>query len=253
MTKWKDEYRCAAPYNETTGEFPRDDEGNLSEEDVYIVCAGQDMIYDYDSGKSILIAHFDRGRKVASEIYKKLYQDFEKKFIKTEKPKKEGEESKEYTDWEKFYKYVNSLNLDIINHIQENDQELWFHFNGNKHIEEIAMKAKKPKANKSPFNSQYLPSHKEKLKAKKLEEARYVKYEMPKGYWDEMKTMLPSIAKKDGVKIDKVLERLYKSFGKKKKINFIAESDKNNYKINHYIHHLGFWDEFVNFVKGCFI
>lgn len=238
VTKWKDEYRCVAPYDEETGQFPRDSKGNLSEEDIYIECANGDIIFDYASSKGILEAHINsrqRGRGIVSQL---IGEDNFKKLPK-------------YSDCGYGYYDYAGIKNDIILKVEENDQELWFYFNGNKHLDVIAkiMKAKKPKANTSPFNSQYLPSHKEKLEAKKLEEARYVKYEMPKGYWDEMKVILPKLMKQKSMMMDKVLDDCYKKFGKEVKKNLIKDADENNYKINHYIHHLGLWDDFVNFTK----
>lgn len=254
MLKHKEEHKCVAPYDLSTGQFPRNNDGSLADEDIYVECACGDMIFDYESGRGILEAHFDsrqRGRAIASGIYNGIYGDFNKRFVHIKKGK-DGQEDREETDWEGFYKHVNSLNLDIMNTIQDNDKELWFFFNDKKHYGDISklMKAKKPKANTSPYNIQYLPAHKEKAAQKKLDEARFVKYETPKGYYAEMDVLVKTLMKEKGKMLDKILDECYKKFGKQIKVNLIEDADKNNYKINHYIHYIGQWDNFVNYVRG---
>lgn len=241
MLKWKEKYRCVAPYDLDTGQFLRDNDGSLSDEDIHIECFDRDMIYDYDSGKSILEAYFSN-RQRGRRIVKELIGEEDSKLITT------------YSDCGyNYFEYdkVNSKNLFIFK-IQENDEELWFHFNGNKDLDKIAkiMKAKKPKANTSPYNVQYLPSHKEKAAQKKLEEARFIKYEPPKGYYTEMDVLIKTLMKEKGKMLDKILGECYKKFGKQIKVNLIEDADKNNYKINHYIHYIGQWDNFVSFIRG---
>lgn len=246
MRKWSDTYRLRAPYDLTTGEFPRkkrkdNSDAELCTEDVYIECYNDDMIYDINSSKGILQAYFSsrqRGRKVVNQI---VGDDFDK-LITSESFN--GYHHNNYTQ-------INQGNY-IIFDISENDSELWFSFKGNKDLEYIAklMKAKKPMSSKTPFNNKYLPSHKEKLKLKRESELKYIKYDnMPKGYWDVMKnTIQPAIAKKHNMKIDQALKLAYVLFGQYKDVNFIIEAKNNNYKTNHYIHKLGLWDEFINYL-----
>ena len=261
LRKWEKKYRCMAPYDEATGKFARDpltqeeieankeldkDErrGSMCENDLYIACQGKDMIYDYDSTTSTMEAHFDsriRGRNIVEIIYNEHLGNFKKDFVGME--------------WEDKYRAINALDNPVMNHIQDNSSELWFRFNGNKHMDYIAklMKAKKPMASTSPFSVKYLPEHQAKLaekrKKKREENLRFHDYEMPKHYWDDIKTEVPRLAKLNKCKIDVALNSLYESFGKKVKVDLIAEADKNNYKINHYIHKIGKWNAFVKFSK----
>ena len=241
LLKWKDQYRCQAIYDIDTGLFLRnsDAEKTLVDEDIFIPCAGNDMIYDYDSGKSILIAHFNsrqRGRRIVQE----LLGEEQSKLISTYK---DGIYS--YFDYSK----VNDLDL-MIYEIQENDKELWFKFNGNKNLHIIAkkMKPKKPMSSKTAYNSKYLPSHQEKLDKNNATKKTYKTYVTPKDYYKIMqKEILPKISKARKIKINESLNLCYEKFGEFKNINFVDQAEIDNYKTNHYIHRLKMWDEFVKF------
>lgn len=273
--KWKEKYRCKAVYDLETGEYIRNPDGSLDTNDIYIECQGDDQIYDYDSRKSIMeayIASKQRGRRIISEIYKSVHDDFDS-FVKTkssdvneaesdeaDEPEEQevidGEEENQtqskIIDWGKLYSHINSLNNSLIYGIIELDNEIMFKFNGNKHMDTIAkfMKAKKPMASTTPFNVKFLPSHKVKLAQKKLDNERYVDYQMPTGFWDVMRSVIvPAMARKYECKIDKALEKCYQLFSKHKKTDFVKLADENNYKINHYIHSQGCWDEFIEFLQ----
>lgn len=73
---------------------------------------------------------------------------------------------------------------------------------------------------------------------------------MPSGYWTPFKEIIiPAMAKKYSCKVNKALQKCYELFSKYKKQDFVKLAEENNYKINHYIHSLGLWNEFVEFLK----
>lgn len=249
--KIKDIYRIKAIYNEETKEWLRNQDGSLDGTDIYIECASGDMIYDISPSKRVIQAYIGsigRGNNILKSIYSDLLGGKLKKFESIVKSK-EGVERQVF-DTDKLIKEINNIENCIIFNVVQNDSETQFDFNI-KDIKAIAklMKAKKPMANTSAFNSKYLPSHKEKLAAKKLEEARFVKYEMPKDYYKEISPLLLKICKNKSMKIDDTLTYCYREFGKKIKVKIIPEADKNNYKPMHYIHHLGRWGEFVDLIS----
>lgn len=250
LLKWKDKYRCMAEIDESTGEFTRHYNGQYEYDSIYITCNNEDQIYDVNSRKSILQAYItsvNRGHRIIKEIYQKyIANDFSERFEKV------SDKGNPRVDWDNFVSHVNSLNNDIMFDIQDLSCEVLFNFNGNKHIDIIAelLKAKKPMSNTSPFNVKYLPKHKEKLALRKAENDKYKKYDMPKGYWDEMKNIiLPTLAKRYKCKIDKVLDDCYKDYGKHIHKNLVKEAESNNLKVNHYIHSIGEWDNFIEYLK----
>jgi len=260
--KIKDIYRIRSIFDEESKDWLRDKDGNLDGTDIYIECPYGDMIYDIDPSKRIMQAYITsigRGRNILKVFYTDILGlDLNKFNTKANvKPKFDDDgniissEDKIVFDVEAFLQELNSIDKCVIYKIFENDEEVQFDFHLS-NIKPIAglLKAKKPMATTSAYNSKYLPAHKEKLAADKLEEARFVKYEMPKGYWGDIKKLLPTLMKQKSMMLDKVLNNCYKEFGKSIKINLLKDSDANNYKINHYIHHLGQWDNFVLYVNG---
>lgn len=246
----KDLYRLRAIYDESTGDWIRDGLGNLDGTDIYIECSNGDMIYDINSSKRVMQAYIsskNRGRNILKAIYTDIL-GLDLGRFETQVISKDGQPYVRF-NIEDFINHFNSINDCIIFNIYENDLEIQFDFHLT-NIEPIAklLKAKKPMASKTPFNSKYLPSHKDRLEAKRLEEARFVKYEMPKGYWGEIKPLLFKIAKVKSLKVDDVYNYIYSEFSKIIGINIIKESDKNNYKPMHYIHYLGKWNEFLEMI-----
>ena len=55
LMKYKGKYRLKAHICQNTNDFPRDENGNLDTDDVYIKCANNCQIYHY--GKSTLVAY----------------------------------------------------------------------------------------------------------------------------------------------------------------------------------------------------
>ena len=250
LLKWKEQYRCMAEIDGITGEFLKHWDGSYERDGIYITCTNGDQISDVNSRKSILQAYItssQRGHRIMREIYEKyIANDFSEKFEKI------YENGNAFVDWDSFVEYVNTLRNDFMFDIEDLDGEVLFNFNGNKHIKVIAelLKAKKPMSNTSPFNNKYLPAHKEKLAQKKLENDKYDKYEMPKGYWVDMKdTILPTLAKRNQCKIDKALEDCYKMYGEHMGVDLVKGAESSNLKVNHYIHSLDEWDNFIAYLK----
>lgn len=256
LLKWKDKYRCMAVYDQN-GEWTKDANGNLEYDEIYISANGNsgDQIYDYSSTKHIMcgyIGSLQRGRNRLKEIYSTLdnvkpIEDF------TKSTNEDGEQITPTFDWDAFISYINKLKNNKMYNIIElaNEVEFWFHPN---HLDEIAtiMKANKPIGNGSPFQTRYLPSHKEKLALKREQAKELVDYkEMPNGWWKELSAdYLIPISKLKKLKINDVLEMSYKELGKSIKRDLVAEATENKYKVLHWIHKEGLYESYLSLLKN---
>jgi len=226
----------------------------------------------------LYIGNLARGRGILLQLckdYLNIDTTLKKFQVKPSEPRKSKDDDNiETTDkinYDTLIKHMNAVNNSTNNgicyDIEETKSEILFKFKA-KYIDTIAKLAKAKKVKpltakqkkkdfiRTAFDDEYLPAFilikKEEDKKKKLEEARFIVYDkMEKGYWDEMsKDIIPSIRKKYKLDMAQSIKLCYTEFGKAKKKNLLKDADKNNYKINPYIHFLGFWNEFINFSKS---
>lgn len=256
LLKWKDKYRCMAVYDQN-GEWTKDTKGNLEYDEIYISANGNsgDQIYDYSSTKHIMTAYIgslQRGRNRIKEIYStfdnvKSIEDF------TRSTNDEGEQVTPTFDWDSFISYINQLKNNKMYNVNEmaNEVEFWFHTS---HIDEIAtiMKANKPIGNGSPFQTRYLPSHKEKLAVKRELAKELVDYkEMPANWWKELSAnYLIPISKLKKMKINDTLEMSYAKLSKLTNRNLTSEAKDNKYKILHWIHKEGLYECYLSILNN---
>lgn len=159
--KYKGVYRLKCDIDLTTNDYPRDENGGLETDDIYIKCANNCRIYHY--GKSILVAYIPsiiRGHNVLKRMY---IEEF-------------GEQCGSIRT------VINCL-LDrgvILSYI-ENDSEIEFKFRA-KNINRVAklLKAQTNGAGISPFSTRNLPKsdyvipEEDLLKYKDILENKYV-------------------------------------------------------------------------------
>lgn len=125
LMKYKGRYRLKTEYDADLNSFPRDLNGQFSDNDVFIDCYNKIQIFSY--GRGILQAYcpsLQRGRNIIKAI-KQVFQE------------------------------------DIIFDIEETDSELLFKFHA-KHIEDLEpiLRPKTSGANISPFSNKNLPKNK---------------------------------------------------------------------------------------------
>jgi len=276
--KIKDKFRLRAPIDEETGEFPREyteediekvrklqksvaknksevvikGTGVLVGDDIYIDCPNGDMIYDIDSKAKIMQVYCANRAKGKNKIKKMCKDILDKEFSKLAKTKVES--SYTFTDYSKLNKlYEKNENWFIFN-IIEGDEELCFDFYLSDFSKVIKyIKPYKANALKSPFNKIYLPSYQDKLKKDKAIRDSFVKYSLPKDVWKLAKIQCQILAKEKHLKIGKAHEYAYSEFGKNKNRDFAIEAisqPEGKYKIPHYLHKIGLFEEFVNFLES---
>lgn len=239
------------------GEWTKDTSGNLEYDEIYISCNGKsgDQIYDYSSTKHIMcgyISSLQRGHNVIKEIYS-TFENVKPLIDFTKTVNKKGEYVTPTFDWDGFIEYINSLKNNKMYNIIEFANEIEFLFHST-HIDEIAkiMKANKPVGNGSPFQSRYLPSHKEKLALKREKAKELFDYkEMPSGWWKDLsdKYLIP-ISKNKKMKINDILDISYEILGKVTKRNIVSEATENKYKVLHWIHKEGLYEEYMSVLNG---
>ena len=226
LMRYKGKYRLKAHIDRNTNDFPRDVHGHIDTDDIYIDCAMGNQITHY--GHGILVAYIPsigRGHNVLKAIGKEIY----------------GEEIIDNinNDYEQLYRMIE--NNGIIKEIHETDGEVEFKFHS-KYLDKI-IKHLKPKtsgSNISPFSSKNLPKLKEKyvIPNDELRVYKEIISSVPKD-----KLLLISRFTKDF--IDKKLSKkpYYKS------IDINADMKKKMLKGKDYIHSMGMWEEYCNFLK----
>lgn len=144
LMRYKGKYRLLCELDQNTNDFPRDDNGNIEDIDMYISCQYGNRIYNYGHGKLIAyVPSLGRGHNI----------------IKTLKEK----------DVEYF---------DLI----ETDEEVEFKFKA-ADIETVAelMKARTSGASISPFSSKNLPKTKVEIPKEKMALYKEITKDIPKG------------------------------------------------------------------------
>lgn len=125
MTHYKGKYRLKAPYDLKTKQFPREESGLFSDNDVYIDCYNNIQIFSYGHGiLNCYIPSIGRGHNILKTIKEEIGED-------------------------------------IILHTEETDSEVLFRFHA-KHMDKLEkyLKPKTSGANISPFSTKNLPKSK---------------------------------------------------------------------------------------------
>jgi hypothetical protein len=156
--KYKGKYQLRAEIDKRTGDYCRDDKGNLENySDIWIVCNGKGRIFHY--GHNILefyIPSLGRGHNIMKAIYQDEVGSCDK-FIKTVISKRNNQE-RQIFDYKLMYSELNDrgIVLDAI----DTSEEILFKFKA-VNMETLAkyIKPKPYRAKKggSPFAVGYLP------------------------------------------------------------------------------------------------
>lgn len=223
--KYKGKYRVKPNLDQFTNDFPRDDNGNIDQsyDDIYIKCANGAQIYHY--GHSILVAYIPsigRGHNMLIGIAKRL------NLIDKDSTSR---------DYEVLYLLLEKDGT--IYHIVENDSEIEFHFNA-KHIELITefLKPQTSGADISPFSTRNLPKG---------------SYTIPTENIQEYKKITDSIQKSDKLLISHMTNDFLTNILSKdslyKTVSIKADMRKKMLKGKEYIHSVGYWDQYLKYLK----
>lgn len=218
--KYKGTYRLKANIDQSTNDYPRDINGILETDDVYIKCTQGCQIYHY--GRGILVAYIPsigRGHNILKALGKELCNIDEK------------------TSYEELYSAL--LSEGTIRDILENDEEIEFKFH-NKHIELICkyLKPQLSGANISPFSTKNLPKS---------------DYTIPVDDLSEYLEIIKGVPKDEILFISHVTKRfitdiLPKSQGYRSK-NIKADMKLKKLKGKEYIHSTGMWKKYIEYLK----
>ena len=225
--KYKGHYRLKPNLDVYTNDFPRTDDGSIdpSYDDIYIKCANGSQIYHY--GHSTLVAYIPslgRGHNTLISIAKEL------KLI--------SEDTKS-RDYGTLYSLLEKDNT--VFDIMENDLEIEFKFHS-KDIELIAkyLKPQTSGADISPFSTRNLPKS---------------SYTIPNEEIEEYKKIINSVSKDDKLLISHITNEFLNNILAKDKLyktlNISMKSDmrKKMLKGKEYIHSMGYWDKYLQYLK----
>ena len=103
----------------------------------------------------------------------------------------------------------------------------------------------------SPKPAKIKPTDKKNLPSYKESQVKLTPYDnMPKDWFPNFKKQYSiPLMKKDSIKASDVWENIYRGYGKRLKKNIVNTAKKQNYKTPHYIHKVGLWEDFENYLK----
>ena len=223
LMRYKGIYRLKAHVDQSTNDFPRDLNGVIDSDDVYIKCAFNCQIYSY--GKGILVAYIPsigRGHNILKALGERLCK-FDISTIKI--------------DYKPLYDSL--LSEGTIKHIMENDEEIEFRFHA-KNIELIAeyLKPLTAGASISPFSTKNLPKS---------------DYIIPVDELSLYKDLTAGISKEDIIIISQATRRFISdNIAKSKQYklkNIRFEMRKSMLKGKEFIHYSGFWNQYIEYLK----
>lgn len=227
LSRYVGVYRVKSHIDETTNDFPRDEEGKLEQNDVYIKCEKGGQIYHY--GHSTLVCYvpsIGRGHNILKQIGQDLGLDLSK-----------------YGDsfnYEKFYSDLYAMKL--VFDIEETDAEILWKFD-NKNMNTIAtyMKPLTSGASISPFSTKNLPKAKYTIPQTDIEKYRL----LCKTYSNITPLQLASITS------DFILNIIPKKNKKYKNTDMKALMKLQMLKGKEFAHSLGMWDEYIKHLENA--
>lgn len=219
--KYKGTYRLKANIDKSTNDYPRDENGNLDTDDIFIKCMYGNQIYHF--GRSILVAYIPsigRGHNILRGIAREILNIEEK------------------LPYETLYQLLEKDKT--IYDIMENDEEIEFKFNS-KNIELISkyLKPQTSGSGISPFSSKNLP----KVKYNAISDVQMREY----------KDITDLVSKDNLLLISQITNRFLTDILANKKAykskNIKSDMKEKMLKGKNYIHSEGYWDEYIEYLK----
>lgn len=221
--RYKGIYRLKAHVDQSTNDYPRNLNGMIDSDDIYIKCAFNSQIYSY--GRGILVAYIPsvgRGHNILKALGERLC-NFDIKTIKI--------------DYKLLYDAL--LSEGTIKHIMENDEEIEFRFHA-KNIELIAeyLKPQTSGASISPFSTKNLPKSNYTIPIADLTVYKEITGDIPK----EDMMVIAHVSRRF------INDRIAKSKQYRSK-DIKAEMRKSMLSGKEFIHYTGFWNEYLEYLK----
>lgn len=226
VKNYKGKYRLKAHIDRETNDFPRDVNGNIDSDDIYIDCAYGNQITHY--GHGVLVAYIPsigRGHNILISIGKILL----------------GEEVIESVNknYNQLYELLEKEGT--IKDIRQLDEEIEFKFKS-KDIELIApyLKPKTGGANISPFSVRNLPKpdHQYIIPDEDLREYKEIIDIIPK-----TKLIILTKITKDFLDNKLAKKSCYKT------VSYKTDMKKKMLKNKEYIHSVGMWNEYISYLR----
>jgi len=223
LMRYKGIYRLKAHIDQNTNDFPRDWNGLIDSDDVYIKCALGCQIYHY--GHGVLVAYIPsigRGHNILKALGQRLC-NFDITTIGI--------------NYKPLYDAL--LKEGTIRHIMENDEEVEFRFHS-KNIELIAeyLRPQTSGAGISPFSTKNLPKS---------------DYIIPADDLAAYKNLTKDIAQEDILIVPQITRRFIKNILSKSKQyrskDVKVEMRKSMLKGKEFIHYSGMWNEYIKYLK----
>lgn len=225
LMKYKGMYRLKPNLDQSTNDFPRDENGNIdaSYDDIYIKCASGSQIYHFGHGTLVAyIPSIGRGHNILIALAKCL-----------------GVITKDSIsrDYETLYSLLEKDGT--IHNIMENDSEIEFRFNA-KDINLIAnfLKPQTSGSDISPFSSRNLPKSNYVIPAEDSEVYKEITNSIPK----DNKLLISHITS-DFLNNILSKDKLYKTIFMK------SHMRQKMLKGKEYIHSMGYWNQYISYLK----
>lgn len=228
LARYKGMYRVKAHIDENTNDYPRDVNGNIETDDLYIPCAFNCQIYHY--GHTTLVAYIPslgRGHNILKALGKRICcYDIP-----------DGETWTK-DDYDELYAALINDGT-VVRGISENDEEIEIKFNA-KQIDLMAeyLKPSTYGAGISPFSTRNLPKSSYSIPDDDL--ATYKKITASVGQAD---ILLLSHVTRDFINNVIAKTPQYKSKNIKAEMKRLVLKGKN------FIHYTGYWDDYLIYLK----
>ena len=226
LSRYVGVYRIKSHIDETTNDFPRDEEGKLEQNDVYIKCEKGGQIYHY--GHSTLVCYVPSiGR--GHNILKQLGQDL-------------GMNLSVYGESFNYEKFYTDLYLKkIVFDIEETDEEvLWKFDNKNMNIMVNYMKPLTSGASISPFSTKNLPKAKYIIPPEDIDKYKKICQVYPETSPLQMANMSSDF-------IFNIIPKKNKTY---KNQDMKALMKLKMLKSKEFIHALGMWEEYLKYLEN---
>ncbi|MFR2774756.1 MAG: hypothetical protein ACLTBR_02880 [Anaerostipes sp.] len=231
LSKYVGKYRLKSHIDRSTNDYPRDDKGFIEQNDVYIKCKNKGEIYHYGRSKLVCyIPSLGRGRNILKRMAVDLGLKLED-YI-------EEKGKIQVFNYNSMYNDIMSK-FNMIFDIEETDGEvLWKFDNKNMEFIEKYMQPLTSGASISPFSTRNLPK---------------IKYEINNDDLLDYKKIINSKELDSKLEVGRltnkfIIEIIPKKHKEYSKVNMKALMKEKMLKGKEFIHSVGFWDEYLNYL-----
>lgn len=244
LMKYKGTYRLRTEVDKRLKSFPREYDGSLADNDVYIDCEKNARIFHYGKG---ILEYYIPSLKSGNTIIRTIYRDFINKnntetTSNTYEIKNSGKsmtvtkQTISILDEVLFREELNKS--EFIFNIVETDSEILFQFHS-KHLKELEniLNPKTYGSDRSPFSS------------KNLEKTKYI---IPDEELEVYKVLTSKIPKNELILLAKYTTSFIQSLVTKRNSweDIKADMVLKGLKGKEYIHSIGKWDDYIKYLES---